>query len=176
MSWVSSKVWSAEQCEFVKDVALEGEPHVAAVQQDGRRGTRADIRSATRWFVDGREHPLIIDTVRTAVQKSNIWEFEVDMLPGIDVVRYEPGDFYKPHTDWGGTWTNRKISVTIQLSDPNDYNGGQVRLHIGPEDDFAETRQGWATLWPAWTLHSVEPVTDGTRWAAVGWMLGPKYR
>jgi len=174
--WQTVNIWTPQQCEFVKETALEGPAHGAGVQQDGVRGPRPDIRSATRWFVDGRHHPLIVETVWDAVERHNVWGFDIEMLPGVEVIRYEPGDFYKPHTDWGGTWTNRKLSVTIQLSDPGGYDGGQVGLHVGPEDDFADTRQGWLTVWPSWTLHSVAPVTEGVRWAAVGWVLGPLFR
>jgi PKHD-type hydroxylase len=169
-------LWTAEQCEIVKRVALEGEAHEATVQQDGQSGARSDIRSATRWFIDGAHYPELVGELWHACRRYNIWGFDIEQLPGIEVIRYLPDDFYTRHTDWGGTYTRRKISASVQLSDPKDYEGGEVNLHIGPEDDQASQVQGAATMWPSWTLHSVNPVTKGERWCAVGWVLGPLFR
>lgn len=174
--FMESTVWTPEMCEVVIESALLEEEHRGTVEQDGEKGERIDIRSCSRFFIDSAIHPQIVGAVWDACRRNNVWGFDIQQLPSIEVIRYKPGDFYTKHTDWGGTYVNRKISTTIQLSSPDDYEGGEVNLHIGPEDFEVSKEKGVATIWPSWSLHSVNPVTDGERWCAVGWVLGPLFR
>lgn len=120
-----------------------------------------------------------VESLLTVCRQKNVWGFSTfngeSGLPSVDVVCYKPGDFYKSHTDWGNRYQNRKISFTIQLTDPDQYDGGDVWLYDGPEAWHVSKAQGSMTLWPSWTLHSVDPVLQGERWSVVGWVLGPPF-
>jgi PKHD-type hydroxylase len=62
------------------------------------------------------------------------------------------------------------VSATLFLSDPSDYDGGELVI----EDTFGEQRVKFAAgdmvLYPASSLHRVEPVTRGSRWASFFWV------
>jgi len=89
-------------------------------------------------------------------------------LPAGDaqVVRYGEGGGYAWHTDGAA----RAETVVIQLTDPAQYDGGdvEVRLHAG-ERLTAGREQGALTRFPANATHRTAPVTRGERWALVAW-------
>jgi len=117
-----------------------------------------------------------------------LYEFDLRGLAGTDpplAMRYREGDHFDWHIDNGteavGT---RKLSFTVQLSDPDAYDGGDLELamYAGAYGGaFAEQarqlrRRGAITLFPAFHLHRVSPVTRGERVALVGWLHGPRFR
>ena len=71
--------------------------------------------------------------------------------------------------------SKRKISVSVQLSDPKNYEGCDLLLYDGPFGEVeASKEKGVAIAFPSWTLHEVTPLTSGERVVAVAWFLGPQ--
>ncbi|MFT7073376.1 MAG: PKHD-type hydroxylase [Patiriisocius sp.] len=66
--------------------------------------------------------------------------------------------------------------MTIQLSDPNDYEGGDLRFMINKEIVNAPKEKGTIIIFPSFIMHRVTPITKGTRQSIVGWVSGPPYR
>jgi hypothetical protein len=137
------------------------------------------LRSCTAHFLDRRRHPQIVVAVQEFVNMHNIWGFNIGGggvgMPSIEVLKYVEGDHQARHTDWGGSNSNRKLSVSIQLSDPSGYEGGDLHLHDGPGTWQCNREKGSGTVFPSWMLHGVEPVTSGERWVLVAWNLGPPW-
>lgn len=84
------------------------------------------------------------------------------------------GEGYGTHVDdavIGGTLGLRSdLSVTVFLSDPGDYDGGELVVESLAGADAAKASAGDAVLYPSTTLHRVEPVTRGERLVAVTWI------
>jgi PKHD-type hydroxylase len=71
----------------------------------------------------------------------------------------------------------RKLSFTLQLSDPEDYEGGQVQfLDENGRTYFAPKRKGTLVLFDSRTQHRVLKVTKGLRKSIVGWVVGPRWK
>ena len=70
----------------------------------------------------------------------------------------------------------RKLSVSLLLSDPDDYDGGDLQFKFGEEEQTAERERGMMTLFLSWSLHRVTPVTRGTRYSLVAWTSGPPFK
>jgi len=95
---------------------------------------------------------------------------------GLQFTRYAaPGQHYKAHIDMGFGHTIRKLSLVVQLSDPADYEGGELELDNG-EPFPMERSRGRLVAFPSWTVHRVTPVTEGTRYSLVAWITGPAFR
>jgi PKHD-type hydroxylase len=80
-------------------------------------------------------------------------------------------------TRWIGL--NRKISVVVNLTDPREYEGGDVQLRdrVGKPVEIDGTRErGTVLVFPSNVAHTVTPVTAGVRNSLVGWYLGPPVR
>jgi len=82
------------------------------------------------------------------------------------------------HFDWHvdhGTAPPRKLSLTLQLSEPSAYEGGDLEFN-GGNIVCAPRDRGAAIAFPSYTLHRVTPVTAGTRKSIVAWITGPNFR
>jgi PKHD-type hydroxylase len=90
-------------------------------------------------------------------------------------VRYAAGDGFGWHTDLGdGAASTRKLSVSVQLSDPESYAGGGFELcPHGTVEKFAP--RGSALVFPAYMPHRVADVTRGVRRALVAWVHGDAF-
>lgn len=90
--------------------------------------------------------------------------------------RYEPGMTYGAHVDdpvmqaRDGGRLRSDVSLTIFLSDPKDYDGGALVIDDPSGERAFRLSAGDALIYPATTLHRVEPVSRGLRLAAVGWV------
>lgn len=89
--------------------------------------------------------------------------------------RAEVAGFYDWHADIGGRGIpqSRKLSLTVQLSDPADYDGGALELNSRGEPEVAPCGRGTAIAFPSYVLHRVTPVTRGVRRSLVVWVHGP---
>jgi len=68
----------------------------------------------------------------------------------------------------------RKISAVIQLSDPSEYEGGELQVQNGGVT-VAEKAKGSFIIFPSWMTHKVTPVTQGVRKTLVLWVDGPAF-
>ena len=88
--------------------------------------------------------------------------------------RYRAGMAYGPHVDnavMAGTPLLRSdLAATVFLSDSSDYAGGELTLHTHEGAVSYKLDAGQALLYPATSLHSVEPVRSGVRHAAILWV------
>lgn len=90
------------------------------------------------------------------------------------VARYEPGMTYGWHVDealFPSTPPMRSdLSCTVFLSDPADYDGGELLIELGSEQLTYKLAAGDAILYPSTTIHQVAPVTRGARVVAITWL------
>ena len=90
--------------------------------------------------------------------------------------RYDPGMYYEAHVDAAvmayskGEIARNDMSFTVFLSEPEDYQGGDFVVHLPHGDKRIREPAGNVILYQADTLHGVERVREGTRWAVVGWI------
>lgn len=95
----------------------------------------------------------------------------------LQLMKYGHDDFFDWHLDFGiGQPSERKLSVTIQLSDPNDYEGGELQFMVNQNIVTAKKDRGTMIVFPSFMLHRVTPVTKGMRQSIVGWVAGVPYR
>lgn len=125
----------------------------------------------------------IFDKMSQAIVQMNDQFFGFDltcMEQGLQFTRYcAPGEHYDWHIDRGGQFGTRKLSVTMQLSNSDDYEGGDLELWFGgSEEDImkADRTRGLMTFFPSWVMHRVAPVTKGVRYSLVCWVSGPSFK
>lgn len=87
--------------------------------------------------------------------------------------RYEPGMRFGTHMDnalIGPDHLRTDVSVTLFLSEPEDYDGGELVMETTGGEAAYKLSAGSAITYPTTVLHRVEPVTRGTREVAVTWV------
>jgi len=108
------------------------------------------------------------------------YKFDLDSLQTLQFTRYtaETSGKYDKHLDVGLRTANndRKLSMVLQLSDPEDYSGGDLILHTNRTPNIIEKRKGRIIFFPSYILHEVTPVTSGTRMSLVCWITGPNIK
>jgi len=103
----------------------------------------------------------------------NLW----GMAEGLQFTHYKaPTGKYVKHIDKMVNSKIRKLSMSIQLSDPKKYKGGDLVLHTGNKPTFIPKDQGKLILFPSYTLHEVKKVTEGERYSLVAWFTGEAFK
>lgn len=98
--------------------------------------------------------------------------YVIEEAEDLQFATYNIGDFYGPHCDADEN-NKRILSISVQLSKPSEYEGGDLCLHgIGGSPSPVTNEQGTVVIFPSNLLHEVEPVTKGTRYSLVQWFKG----
>ena len=139
-------------------------------------------RSFVSWIGANSETNWIFQRITDVVKQNNqqFWNFDLEKIERLQFTHYlssEEGT-YHAHVD-PTPWTlphNRKLSMSLQLSDPNDYDGGELLLHLSNNPTVISKQKGLMAFFPSHTLHEVTPVTRGERYSLVAWIHGPNLR
>lgn len=107
------------------------------------------------------------------------WNYILSSQEQTQIGRYKSSDegHYDWHIDAGPPkeGIQRKLSISILLSDPSDFEGGELQFK-GVEDRKILTKQGSIVVFPSFIEHKVTPVTKGVRYSAVTWASGPSFK
>jgi|TARA_R110002020_G_scaffold253266_1_gene467015 PKHD-type hydroxylase len=87
-----------------------------------------------------------------------------------------PSDKFKKHIDRNINFPVRKLSMSIQLTDPKKYEGGELVLYNNEKGDIVNKEQGTLILFPSFILHEVTPITKGERNSLVSWVTGDNFK
>ena len=105
----------------------------------------------------------------------DIWGFSEDLQYTI----YDTSNaHYTWHVDHGISISDapRKLSLVLQLSDPYEYEGGDLEILTGSEPIQIHKEKGLVAAFPSYVLHRVTPVTRGIRKTVVVWLTGPRFK
>lgn len=124
-----------------------------------------------------------------AHQANFLWRYDITGLGTLSIIRYGEGGQFTWHVDVLaydqveypelGAGLERKLSVSVNLSDPEEYDGGELQFLNGTGQLFVQQEmrnRGSVAVFPSTVGHRVTPVTRGVRYALVGWMVGPPLR
>lgn len=104
--------------------------------------------------------------------------YEIHDLPRIFRYSDNRNDHYVWHRDTlsiPAKGSERKLSFSIQLSDPGSYVGGDLEFLPELTSPF-KRNQGNILIFPSYLTHRITPMTEGVRYVIVGWIHGPEFR
>lgn len=135
----------------------------------------------TAWIMPGAQTKWIYDRMQAVIRSLNdrVWQFDISGFSEnfqYTVYRDSEGGHYDWHVDQGDLATRRKLSASLQLTDPSRYDGCDLQLHAANHIDTAPRTRGTVIAFPSYVLHRVTPITRGMRKAVVVWTTGPKFR
>ena len=182
---VSPGILNPEECARL--VALfEAAPGLPPARLAG--GVESGIRVCRAlWIDDLPETSWAFARVARLVADVNrdVFRFDLeDFREGMQILRYDApvrghaAGQYDVHVDIGATGhsATRKLSVSVQLSAPGDYAGGELQVECDGALWTAPRDVGTAVLFPSFVRHRVAPLDGGTRYALVAWVHGPAFR
>ena len=113
------------------------------------------------------------------------WNFDIKGIEPIQYTEYSDGGKYDWHTDQGSKillkdGSVRKISMTLFMNNPDDYEGGEFDLELShperkPRYETFKFKKGAAIFFQSDVWHRVRPVSSGVRKSLVAWYIGPTF-
>jgi PKHD-type hydroxylase len=139
-------------------------------------------KSFVSWISPNEKTSWIFERLTNTIRKHNekYFNYDLTMIEKLQFTYYssEEEGMYKQHIDpleWSHPH-NRKLSLVLQLSDPSEYEGGELRLYHGHIPTIIKKELGLLVSFPSYTLHEVTPVTKGERYSLVVWVHGPAFK
>jgi len=179
--WVFPQVVPPAVC----DLLLEEAQSLALAPGQTGPGTLSGLRSSSIGFLPTAHwFRGVVERYAWEASATAGWGFDLAAMEAMQVARYVDGGGYGWHVDsFQDQGFVRKLSVSIQLSDPSTYDGGELQwCWFGssegqriPKPEGLSLR-GSVVVFPSYHLHRVTPVTRGERWSLVGWVRGPRFR
>ena len=198
MFYVFPRVVSKKECEKLLDYCIKNTKlKEASVLNKGEsdaddvRTGRTDpsIRITDIAFVepDGNEDNKVNELAWHFLNEANTRQFnyEIESYQLVQFARYRDGGHYGWHRDVNETAITpngemRKLSLTLCLTDPKEYEGGELQFFNGERpieqriiNDIQD--QGSVIVFDSRDWHRVIPVTKGTRYSLVCWSVGPNF-
>jgi PKHD-type hydroxylase len=161
---------------------LENVPFEKATTLDGN--SEKDVRSSRiKWIPKNKQWEWLYQKLMNMAvdANDNLWDF--DLISADEKIQYteylaDDEGHYTWHQDIGpGMASQRKVSITVQLSESDEYEGGDLELWRGGNNVVtAERGAGVTVLFPSYLMHRVTKVTKGKRRSFVLWVGGQHYK
>ena len=160
--------------------------HAKKANQNGQLGggaVNSNIRrSQISWMENNKDSNWIYHKLAHAVSSINSKFYRFDLTgfgESLQFTNYDQSEhgMYRWHQDFGTLQTsNRKLSVVVQLTDPSEYEGGNLQLMTNGQPMNVRKERGLLVAFPSWQVHQVTPVTQGSRQSLVMWISGPAFK
>ena len=175
-------IFTPKQCQMVIDKGMslkKEEAKVGMNRPEGGLDTKKRITSIS--WIPFKDMPDMYRDIEATMLKANNNHFGFDGLKLTEPAQfthYHTGGFYDWHMDNDIAGKHeppiRKISMTLLLSDPSTFEGGE--LEFMSKGKSAKLKQGQAIFFASWLQHRVKPVTRGERKSLVMWFGGPPFK
>ena len=147
----------------------------------GKTKKKTNVRdNQISWLYASDNMEWVFRRVTDIVLSLNKQFFNFDIFglnEGFQFTNYvAPSNKYGQHTDKAYAGLIRKLSLSIQLTDPKEYEGGELFLYENKNGDEMKKEQGTLILFPSYVLHEVKPVTKGERNSLVSWVTGQQFK
>ena len=168
LNWLQNKAKHAEI-----DAQVGGAAETGGVDKMVRR-------SQVSWIQKTQETAWVFEKLAQVASSLNAQYYNFDLTgfgEGLQLTNYNQSEngMYGWHQDYGGA-VSRKLSLVVQLADPSEYEGGNLQVLTSGQPQTVRKQRGLIAVFPAYVLHQVTPVTQGTRQSLVAWVSGPAFR
>jgi PKHD-type hydroxylase len=157
----------------------------AYVGTDKNKKANEKIRKSKISWIDNAEDSIwLYDKLAYYCRKLNGEFFNFDLYGFSENMQYTiyNGDeegHYDSHIDMfpaGADSAQRKLSMVVQLTDPEKYEGGDLQIYCSSGCESVKKEKGFIAVFPSYLLHKVTPVTTGIRRSLVVWVCGPPFK
>ena len=183
MATTVKPIFTPQQCEMVIQAGHKQKPEVAQVGMNNPKGGGVNTkkRTTTISWIPFKEMPDMYSQIEATMQATNLNHFgfeNMEITEPAQFTEYPKGGFYDWHMDLDINGSHeppvRKISMTILLSDPSTFKGGQ--LEFMEKNKTSDLKQGQAIFFASFIRHRVAPVTKGMRRSLVMWFGGTPFK
>jgi predicted 2-oxoglutarate/Fe(II)-dependent dioxygenase YbiX len=139
------------------------------------------LHSARRQKLRGDIHGFPFLDIRKVTKDANDRIYDFSLLGIIDqdfpqIFHYSEKNYYNWHIDLNIMASSRKISFIINLSDPKDYQGGDIEFLNTKMESEHTKQQGSCIIFPSFLPYRINPVKSGSKYVIVGHVHGALFR
>jgi PKHD-type hydroxylase len=171
------RLFSLRECTELLAHASAWSP---AQVSDGHGGATTQLGKRAAWTLLplSPETEWIYERLASFLTEHATYDFALREIESpIKLQRYVVDDYHAWHVDLAGPGCReRKLGISVQLSEPSDYEGGDLRIYDPPDHQPAPRELGCAIAFPSYVPHEISPVRRGVRHALTAWALGPPFR
>ena len=171
--------FTKEECKKIIQIAKKKGMIKGTTLRD--QSSKLGVReSKISWLYSSDEMEWAFRRVTDMVLDLNERFFNFDIFglnEGFQFTNYKaPSNKYGKHVDRSSDLIVRKLSISIQLTDPKEYEGGELYLYEDDQGVLMDKKQGTLIMFPSYVLHEVKPVTKGERNSLVTWVTGNQFK
>lgn len=174
---IINNLFSPEECNEIIKLGKTYKQNYGITESDNALKYR---NSRIAWMsIDEKTAYLYKKIHEATVAANTLFEYDLSYIEDIQFTEYKEGEFYGVHKDMGFSDSfSRKLSFVMQLTDPTEYEGGELILYdTNIKDPFIVPKEkGTIVMFPSYILHEVKPITKGIRNSLVTWIHGPRFR
>jgi len=175
-----NNAFSKEECQTIINIAKDKGLIKGTTFNDDKKKDVRDSKISWLYPVDGIDWVFRRVTDITLNLNERFFKFNLFGLnEGFQFTNYEaPSGKYGKHVDRAINIPVRKLSISIQLTNPEEYEGGELKLYDADDDkaNVMDKSQGTLIIFPSYVLHEVMPVTKGERNSLVTWVTGKQFK
>lgn len=174
--------FSEQELDWLQQKAINAETRA----QIGGAASSDDLakvrRSKISWLDNTQDTQWVFKKLAHVVSSLNSQFYRFDLTgfgEALQLTNYDQSEhgMYGWHQDYGGNRTiSRKLSLVLQLTDPAQYEGGNLQVMTSGEPVNIRKQRGLIAAFPSYVLHQVTPVTKGNRQSLVAWVSGPAFK
>ena len=178
-NWAFSENFlSKEECDSV--TKFEEESVVSNIKTLNKTELNLDIRKSTHKWISPNEHNEWLFRKLTDCilhLNNNFFNFDIfGLLEPLQLTKYEKNGKYGKHIDKIYKSSVRKLSISVQLTPPEEYTGGELKLYFTEKPIIMPKDQGTLIIFPSYVLHEVASVKTGGRDSLVTWVSGKPFK
>jgi PKHD-type hydroxylase len=170
--------------EEINEIIKLGETSVSGGGELENGISNLSVRNCKISWIEPNENSTSVFLKLSEIVNSlndKFYRYDLTEMESLQFTEYnsESQGFYRSHSDDGYKFNLfRKLSVSVQLSDPADYAGGDLVFYRNTlsECTVAPKEIGTVIVFPSFVIHEVKKITAGTRQSLVTWVNGPRFK
>lgn len=173
--------FSEEELNWLQQKAKAADQNAVVGIGSGMGGVNPNVRrSQVSWLENNPNTKWVFEKLAHVASQLNADHFRFELTgfgEKLQLTNYDQSEngMYGWHQDYGGG-ISRKLSLTLQLTDPSEYEGGNLQIMTSGTPVNVRKQRGVIAAFPSYVLHQVTPVTQGSRQSLVAWVSGPAFK
>ena len=183
--------WFVEHPDFLSNFEISkikehliNEREAKLVSEYDKKDTVSEVREYRKALEYDYNENWLKDKIEFIVKVANQKTFNYDLnsqLEPIKVLKYKVDDKYDWHPDFGrGEESIRKLSIIVQLSDSNEYEGGNLEFGLTTKENNTflkgTRKKGTIIIFNSMLIHRIRPVKLGVRYSLLTWVHGNTFK
>jgi PKHD-type hydroxylase len=180
-NWISAeKYFDDDECKKIIEYGNSLKKENAKILDEEYNKDNKTRKNKIAWITYNEDSAWIFQKLSHSIKILNeqCFKFDISGIEDLQFTEYDaPDNHFSAHIDRSFGTNVIKISISIQLSDPQEYEGGELIIFENDIDGTVMTKEKGAFIaFPSFMMHKVNPITKGKRYSLVVWVTGSNFK